>query len=554
MRSDSVKKGIRKAPHRSLFKALGLSERDFEKPLIGVVNSFNELVPGHIGLNDVTAAAKKGVLMAGGTPLEFPAIAVCDGIAMNHVGMKYSLASRELIADSIETMATAHALDGLVLIPNCDKSVPGMMMAAARLNIPCIVVSGGPMLAGRTYYGVEEGTDLTSMFEGVGSVENGNMTEAELLKLEDTSCPTCGSCSGMFTANSMNCMSEVLGLALPYNGTIPAVYSDRKRIAVDAGVKIMELVEKQILPRDIVNAKSIENALVADMALGCSSNTVLHLTAIAHEAKADIDLEKINEISNKTPNLCRLRPAGPYHIENLHAVGGIPAVLHELSKKNLLNEDCITVTGKTVGENIAGKEKIGNKIIADIDSPYSETGGIAILKGTLAPDGAVVKRAAVADNMLKNTGIAKVFECEEDAVDAILSKQIEAGDVVVIRYEGPQGGPGMREMLSPTAAIAGMGLDKAVSLVTDGRFSGATRGAAIGHVAPEASQGGPIALVKDGDKIEIDILAGKLNLLVDEEELEERRKNVVVKENKFEGYLGRYAKLVSSASEGAVLK
>ena len=551
MKSDIVTKGVRKAPHRSLFKALGYSERDLEKPLIGVVNSFNELVPGHIGLNDITEAAKRGVLMAGGTPLEFPAIAVCDGIAMNHGGMRYSLASRELIADSIETMTKAHSLDGLVLIPNCDKSVPGMMMAAARLNIPAIVVSGGPMLAGNTD---GKATDLTDMFEGVGSVENGKMTEEELLELENTACPTCGSCSGMFTANSMNCMTEVLGLALPYNGTIPAVYSDRKRLATESGVKILELVEKQILPRDIVNQKSIENALVADMALGCSSNTVLHLSAIAYEAKSPINLDIINDISMKTPNLCRLRPAGPYHIQNLNDVGGIPAVLHELSKKDLINSNCITVTGKTIGENIEGKEKKGNKVIADIDNPYSETGGIAILRGSLAPGGAVVKRAAVADSMLKNTGKAKVYESEEEAIDAILAGKIEAGDVVVIRNEGPKGGPGMREMLSPTSAIAGMGLDKSVSLITDGRFSGATRGAAIGHVCPEAIDGGPIALVQNGDIIDIDILEGKIDLLVDEKELEERRKNLVIKPKEVEGYLGRYAKLVASASEGAVLK
>lgn len=551
MRSDTVKQGVRKAPHRSLFKALGYSERDLEKPLIGIVNGFNEIVPGHVHLRELADAAKRGVLMAGGTPLEFPAIAVCDGIAMNHEGMRYSLASRELIADSVETMVRAHSLDGLVLIPNCDKSVPGMMMAAARLNIPSIVVSGGPMLAGNTN---GRATDLTDMFEAVGSVENDKMTEEELKELEDTACPTCGSCSGMFTANSMNCMSEVLGLALPLNGTIPAVYSDRKRLAVYSGVKILELVEKQILPRDIINEKSIENALIADMALGCSSNTVLHLTAIANEAKAPINLDIINKISNSTPNLCRLRPAGPYHIEELNMVGGIPAVLNELNKKNLLNTDCITVTGKTVGENIKGKEKKGNKIIADIDNPYSETGGIAILRGTLAPDGAVVKRAAVADNMLKNTGTAKVYESEEEAIDAILAGKVEAGDVVVIRNEGPKGGPGMREMLSPTSAIAGMGLDKSVSLVTDGRFSGATRGAAIGHICPEAADGGPIGLVKDGDKIEIDILSGKLNLLVDEEELNERRKNLVIKQKEIEGYLGRYAKLVSSSSEGAILK
>lgn len=551
MRSDAIKKGAAKAPHRSLLKALGMTDEEISRPLIGVVNSFNEIVPGHIELDKITEAVKRGVLMAGGTPIEFPAIAVCDGIAMNHVGMKYSLASRELIADSIETMARAHAFDGLVIIPNCDKTVPGAMMAAARLNIPTIVMSGGAMLAGKTF---NEDTDLATVFEGVGSHENQKMSDEELLELENSACPTCGSCSGMFTANSMNCMTEVLGIGLPYNGTIPAVFADRKRLAKEAGMKIMELVEKQILPRDIINEKSIENALVADMALGCSSNTVLHLTAIAHEAKADINLEKINEISQKTPNLCKLSPAGPYHIEHLHAVGGIPAVLNELSKKGLLNEDCMTVTGKTIGENFKGKEKKGSKVIADIDAPHSATGGIAILKGTLAPEGAVVKRSAVAESMLKNTGTAKVFNSEEEAVEAILGQQIVAGDVVVIRYEGPKGGPGMREMLSPTAAIAGMGLGESVALITDGRFSGATRGAAIGHVCPEASEGGPIALVRDGDKIEVDILAGVINLLVDEAELEERRKTLEIRVNEFEGYLGRYAKLVASASEGAVLK
>lgn len=551
MRSDAIKKGAAKAPHRSLLKALGMTDEEISRPLIGVVNSFNEIVPGHIELDKITEAVKRGVLMAGGTPIEFPAIAVCDGIAMNHVGMKYSLASRELIADSIETMARAHAFDGLVIIPNCDKTVPGAMMAAARLNIPTIVMSGGAMLAGKTF---NEDTDLATVFEGVGSHENQKMSDEELLELENSACPTCGSCSGMFTANSMNCMTEVLGIGLPYNGTIPAVFADRKRLAKEAGMKIMELVEKQILPRDIINEKSIENALVADMALGCSSNTVLHLTAIAHEAKADINLEKINEISQKTPNLCKLSPAGPYHIEHLHAVGGIPAVLNELSKKGLLNEDCMTVTGKTIGENFKGKEKKGSKVIADIDAPHSATGGIAILKGTLAPEGAVVKRSAVAESMLKNTGTAKVFNSEEEAVEAILGHKIVAGDVVVIRYEGPKGGPGMREMLSPTAAIAGMGLGESVALITDGRFSGATRGAAIGHVCPEASEGGPIALVRDGDKIEVDILAGVINLLVDEAELEERKKTLEIRVNEFEGYLGRYAKLVASASEGAVLK
>lgn len=551
MRSDSAKSGIEKAPHRSLLKALGLSDKEIDKPFIGIVNSFNELVPGHIGLKDIVEAAKKGVLMEGGTPLEFPAIAVCDGISMNHEGMKYSLASREVIADSIEIMTKAHSLDGLVMIPNCDKTVPAMLMAAARLNIPSIIISGGPMLSG-----TKDGKkiDLITVFEGVGAVKSGNMTEKELKDLENKACPGCGSCSGMFTANSMNCLSEVIGLALPGNGTIPTVFADRRRLAKEAGERIMDLVEKQIKPRDILTEKAFENALTVDMALGCSSNTVLHLTAIANEAGIPMDLDKINEVSKRTPNLCRLSPAGPYDMQDLNEAGGIPAVINELSKKNLIHTDIMTVTGKTVGENIEGHEKTDDSVIASIDKPYSETGGIAILRGSLAPGGAVVKRSGVDESMLKNTGKAKVFDCEEDAVSAILDGKISKGDVVVIRYEGPKGGPGMREMLTPTSALAGMGLDKSVALVTDGRFSGGTRGAAIGHACPEAVDGGAIAYVKDGDTIEIDILEGKLDLVVDEAEMEERKKNTELKKKEVSGYLSKYAKLVSSSSEGAILK
>ncbi len=551
MRSDSAKSGIEKAPHRSLLKALGLSDKEIDKPFIGIVNSFNELVPGHIGLKDIVEAAKKGVLMEGGTPLEFPAIAVCDGISMNHEGMRYSLASREVIADSIEIMAKAHALDGLVMIPNCDKTVPAMLMAAARINIPTIVISGGPMLSG-----TKDGKkiDLITVFEGVGAVKSGKMTEEELTDLENRACPGCGSCSGMFTANSMNCLSEAIGLALPGNGTIPTVFADRRRLAKEAGARIMDLVEKDIKPRDILTADAFENALTSDMALGCSSNTVLHLAAIANEAGIPMDLDKINEVSKRTPNLCRLSPAGPYDMQDLNEAGGVPAVIHELSKKGLIHMDAMTVTGKTVGENIAGKEKKGEFVIANIDKPYSETGGIAVLRGSLAPDGAIVKRSGVSENMLKNTGKAKVFECEESAVAAILGGKISKGDVVVIRNEGPKGGPGMREMLTPTSSLAGMGLDKEVALVTDGRFSGGTRGAAIGHASPEAADGGPIAYVKDGDTIEIDILEGKLDLIVDEKEMEERKKTMKLEKKELCGYLAKYSKLVSSASEGAILK
>ncbi|MBU3145307.1 dihydroxy-acid dehydratase [Clostridium sp. CF012] len=551
MKSKVIKEGISKAPHRALLNALGLSDVEIERPFIGVVNSFNEIVPGHIGLREIAEAVKKGVLIGGGTPLEFPTIAVCDGLAMNHEGMKYSLVSRELIADSIEIMAKAHGFDGLVLIPSCDKVVPAMLMAAARLNIPAIIVSGGPMLAGKMK---GKKIDLITVFESVGAVCSGKMTEEELSELEVKACPTCGSCAGMFTANSMNCMTEALGMALPGNGTIPAVYSERKRLAKATGIKIMELVKENILPKHILTESAFENALTVDMALGCSSNTVLHLTAIAYELEMKMDLDKINEISAKTPTLCKLSPSGPYHMENLYEAGGVTAVMHELSKKKLIHLDALTVANKSQGELIERAEKVGNDVIASIDRPYSKTGGIAILRGNLAPDGAVVKRAAVAKEMLKTKAIAKVFDGEEAAVEAILGGKINKGETVIIRYEGPKGGPGMREMLTPTSALVGMGLDKYVSLITDGRFSGGTKGAAIGHVSPEAYEGGPIGLVKDGDVIEIDIPAGKLELLVDRSELEERKKGVKIKEHNYKGYIGRYAKMVSSASTGAVCK
>lgn len=549
MRSNLAKQGVTKAPHRSLFKASGLTDEEIQKPLIGIVNSFNEIVPGHVELRQIADCVKRGVLMEGGTPLEFPAIAVCDGIAMNHEGMKYSLVSRELIADSIEVMARAHSLDGLVLIPSCDKVVPGMLMAAARLNIPCIVVSGGPMLAGR-YNG--ENVDLSTMFEAVGKVSAGTMTEAELCDLENCACPTCGSCSGMFTANSMACMTEVLGMALDGNATIPAVYAERKRLAKKTGMKIMTLVKEGITARDIMTKDAFHNALSVDMALGCSTNTVLHLTAIANEAEVDMNLDIINEISNKTPNLCKLAPAGPYHMEDLYRAGGVLSVAKELSKKGLLKLDTKTCTGKTLGEVLENKNRIGEKVIAPIESPYGKTGGIKVLRGNLAVDGAVVKQSAVAPEMLKVTANAKVYNSEEESVDAILNGEIVEGDVVVIRYEGPKGGPGMREMLTPTAALAGRGLGKAVSLITDGRFSGATRGAAIGHVSPEAAEGGIIGLVENGDKIEIDIPNGVLNLLVSDEELENRRKNQVIEKKELSGYLKKYSKIVSSAAKGAI--
>ena len=546
MRSDAVKKGVAKAPHRSLFKASGLTDEEINKPLIGIVTSQNDIIPGHVNLDKIVEGVKKGVLMSGGTPLVFPTIGVCDGIAMGHQGMKYSLVTRELIADSVECMANAHAFDALVFIPNCDKIVPGMVMAALRVNVPSVIVSGGPMLAGK-FKGKE--VSLSTMFEAVGSVESGLMLESDLAELEEKVCPTCGSCSGMFTANSMNCLCEVLGLALPGNGTIPAVYSERIRLAKYAGMAVMKLLEKDIKPRDIVTEDAIKNALTVDMALGCSTNSVLHLTAIANEAKLPINLDIINGMSAKVPNLCKLAPASDTHIEDLYAAGGIRAVMSELNKKNLLNLNCITATGKTVGENIENAKVLDYSVIKHIEEPYSQTGGIAVLKGNLAPDGAVVKRSAV------HKGPAKVFNSEEDAIEAIMGKKIVEGDVVVIRYEGPKGGPGMREMLSPTSAICGMGLDTSVALITDGRFSGATKGAAIGHVSPEAAEGGNIALVEDGDIISIDITNGNLDLLVSDEELAKRRSNLKPVEPKVkEGYLARYAKLVSSASSGAVFK
>lgn len=552
MNSDKVKQGIEKAPHRSLMKALGLIDEEINRPLIGVVNAFNEIVPGHKHLREVAEAVKKGVTMAGGTPLEFPAIAVCDGIAMNHEGMKYSLVSRELIADSIEIMTMAHGLDGLVMVPNCDKVVPAMLMAAARLDIPTIIVSGGAMLAGKV--GGNK-VDLSTVFEAVGSVNVGTMSESELLELENKACPSCGSCSGMFTANSMNCMTEALGMALPGNGTIPAVYSERIRLAKYSGMKVMDLVRENITPSQILTDKAFENALTVDMALGCSTNTVLHLLAIAYEAGVDMSLDKINTISSKTPNLCKLRPAGHHHIEDLYDAGGVTAVMNELSKKDLLNLDVQTVVNKTLGEIIEGFGVQDYKIIASIDKPYSETGGIAILRGNLAPDGAVVKRAAVAAEMIKHTGPARVFDGEDAAVDAILKGKVNKGEVLVIRYEGPKGGPGMREMLTPTSALAGMGLDKDIALITDGRFSGATRGASIGHVSPEAALGGPIAFVEDGDEIAIDMVDGILNLNVDEEILKKRMANFVVpRKTNVKGYLAKYEKMVTSASTGAICK
>lgn len=552
MRSDRVKKGASKAPHRSLFKAIGLTDEEIDRPLIGIVTSQNDIIPGHIHLNNIVEGVKSGILSNGGTPLVFPTIGVCDGIAMGHIGMKYSLATRELIADSIECVANAHGFDALVFVPNCDKIVPGMIMAALRLNIPSVVVSGGPMLSGKHKI---KNISLSTMFEAVGAFEAGKIERKELLDMENKACPTCGSCSGMFTANSMNCLTEALGLSLPGNGTIPAVYSERIRLSKEAGKAVMEVLKKDIKPRDIVNEKSIRNALTVDMALGCSTNSVLHLTAIANEAKVEMNLDIINEVSNNTPNLCRLAPASETHIEDLYLAGGITAVMNELSKKDLLNLECLTVTSKTQGENINGCVVNDYNVVKNIENPYSKTGGIRVLRGNIALDGAVVKKSAVSDEMLKHSGPSKVFNSEEEAIEAILSGKIIKGDVVVIRYEGPKGGPGMREMLSPTAAISGMGLSGSVALITDGRFSGATRGAAIGHVSPEAAEGGNIALIEDGDIISIDILNGKLNLEVSDEVLKERRENLVLLEPKIkEGYLYRYAKLVSSASSGAVYK
>ena len=552
MRSDVIKKGINKAPHRSLLKAIGLTNEEIYKPLIGIVTSQNDIIPGHINLDKIVEAVKKGVILNGGTPLVFPTIGVCDGIAMGHKGMKYSLATRELIADSVECMVNAHAFDALVFIPNCDKIVPGMIMAALRVNIPSILVSGGPMLAGKFK---NKNVSLSTMFEAVGSVEVGDISEEELLELEEKACPTCGSCSGMFTANSMNCLSEALGLALPGNGTIPAVYSERIRLAKHAGMQIMNLLEKEIKPRDIVTKEAIINGLSVDMALGCSTNSVLHLTAISNEANIPINLDMINEISKKVPNLCKLAPASDTHIEDLYWAGGVSAVMKELSKKDILNLECITVSGQNIRDVISTARVNDYSVIRHIENPYNQTGGIAILKGNLAIDGAVVKKSAVVDEMLYHKGPARVFNSEEEAINAILSKNIQNGDVVVIRYEGPKGGPGMREMLSPTSAIAGMGLDKYVALITDGRFSGATKGAAIGHVSPEAAEGGTIALVEEGDMIEIDISNYSIELLVSNDILKQRQSKMLPFEPKEKnGYLSRYSKLVSSASTGAVYK
>ncbi len=552
MRSDTVKKGKQQAPHRSLFRALGFTDEELERPLIGIVSSYNEIVPGHMNLDKITEAVKQGVAMAGGTPVVFPAIAVCDGIAMGHIGMKYSLVTRDLIADSTEAMVMAHQFDGLVMIPNCDKNVPGLLMAAARLNIPTIFVSGGPMLAGHIQ---GQKRSLSSMFEAVGANAAGKMSDEELKEFENKVCPTCGSCSGMYTANSMNCLTEVLGMSLRGNGTIPAVYSERIQLAKHTGMQIMKLVENNICPRDIMTRNAIHNALTVDMALGCSTNTMLHLPAIAHELGLDFDIELANKISENTPNLCHLAPAGPTYIEDLNEAGGVYAVMSELNKKNLLHIDCLTVTTKTVGENISGVENTNTDVIRSIDHPYSTTGGLAILKGNLAPDGSVVKRSAVDETMLVHTGPARVFDSEEDAIVAIKGGKIKENDVVVIRYEGPKGGPGMREMLNPTSAIAGMGLDKSVALITDGRFSGASRGASIGHISPEAAVGGTIALVEEGDMIKIDIPHYSIELLVSEKELENRRKKWQAPTPKVtSGYLARYASMVSSGSKGAILE
>ena len=552
MRSDNVKKGSERAPNRSLFYALGYTPEELDRPLIGVVSAYSEIVPGHMNLDKIADAVKAGVQMAGGTPILMPAIGVCDGIAMGHVGMKYSLPSRELICDSVETMCQAHQLDGLVLVPNCDKIVPGMVMAACRLDVPAVVCSGGPMLAGT--YGGEE-VSLSKMFEAVGAYKAGMIDDAQLEDCTCNCCPSCGSCSGMYTANSMNCLCEAVGIALPGNGTIPAVYSKRLQLAKHSGMAVMELVRKNITARQIINERSLRNALTCDMALGCSTNTVLHLLAIAHEAGVPIDLAMFNEVSARTPNLCHLAPAGPTHMPDLYAAGGIPAVQAELAKKGLLDLDVPTVTGKTLGENIAGARILDEKAIRSIDNPYSETGGLQILWGNIAPDGCVVKRSAVAPEMQQHSGPARVFDSEEEAIAAIYAGKIVPGDVVVIRYEGPKGGPGMREMLNPTSAIAGMGLDKDVALITDGRFSGATRGASIGHVSPEAASGGPIGLVEEGDLIAIDIPNHSITLKVSDEELAARKAKWVCPEPRIKtGYLARYAKMVSSADRGAILE
>ena len=552
MRSDSVKVGDAQAPHRSLFNALGMTEEERKRPLIGIVTSYNEIVPGHMNLDKIAEAVKLGGAMAGGTPVLFPAIAVCDGIAMGHIGMKYSLVTRDLIADSTECMAMAHGFDGLVCIPNCDKNVPGLLMAAARVNIPTVFVSGGPMLAGHVH---GKKRSLSSMFEAVGTYAAGNMTREELTEFEEKVCPTCGSCSGMYTANSMNCLTEAIGMGLKGNGTIPAVYSERIRLAKHAGMKVMELVEKNICPRDIMTDKAFKNALTVDMALGCSTNAMLHIPAIAKEAGVELNMEMVNELSARTPNLCHLAPAGPTYMEDLNEAGGVYAVMNELSKKGLIEEDCMTVNATTIGENIKNCINRDPEVIRPIDNPYMATGGIAVLKGNLAPDTGVVKQSAVVPEMLVHEGPARVFDCEEDAIAAIKGGKIVAGDVVVIRYEGPKGGPGMREMLNPTSAIAGMGLGSSVALITDGRFSGASRGASIGHVSPEAAVGGPIALVEEGDIISIDIPGRKLDVKVSDEVLAERRKAWQPREPKVNtGYLARYRELVTSGNRGAVLE
>lgn len=543
---------MQQAPHRSLFNALGMTKEELERPLVGIVSSYNEIVPGHMNIDKIVQAVKMGVAMAGGTPIMFPAIAVCDGIAMGHVGMKYSLVTRDLIADSTECMATAHQFDALVMIPNCDKNVPGLLMAAARLNVPTVFVSGGPMLAGHVH---GQKRSLSSMFEAVGSYAAGTMTEADVEEFENKVCPTCGSCSGMYTANSMNCLTEVLGMGLPGNGTIPAVYSERLKLAKHAGMAVMEMYRKNIRPRDIMTKDAILNALTIDMALGCSTNSMLHLPAIAHEIGFDFDIAFANEISAKTPNLCHLAPAGPTYMEDLNEAGGVYAVMNEVNKLGLLHTDCMTVTGKTVGENIANCVNRNPEVIRPVEHPYSKTGGLAVLKGNLAPDGSVVKRSAVVPEMMKHSGPARVFECEEDAIEAIKGGKIVEGDVVVIRYEGPKGGPGMREMLNPTSAIAGMGLGSSVALITDGRFSGASRGASIGHVSPEAAVGGPIAMVEEGDIIDIDIDQLSLNLRISDEEMKKRKENWKPREPKVTtGYLARYAAMVTSGNRGAILE
>ncbi len=555
MRSHIATKGIARAPHRSLFKAMGFTDREIRQPLIGIANSANELIPGHMHLDNIVKAVKAGISMAGGTPLEFSTIGVCDGIAMNHKGMHYSLASRELIADSIEVTATAHPFDAIVMVPNCDKIIPGMLMAAARINIPAIFISGGPMLAGIHPEKRDQKIDLVSVFEAVGAVKTGKMTEAQLMDIENAACPTCGSCAGMFTANSMNCLTEAIGLALPGNGTIPEPMSERIRLAKETGIQIMNLLENEITPDKILTREAFLNSLAVDMALGCSTNTVLHLKAFAHEAGQQIPLELINEVSKKTPHLCALSPAGKDHIQDLNFAGGIQAVLKELADHDMIHTDCITVTGKTVGQNLESVIPRKQAVIRPISDPYHKEGGLAVLFGNLAEEGCVVKQSAVLDEMLQHQGPARIFNSEEDATDAIMANQIEKGDVVVIRYEGPAGGPGMREMLTPTSAIAGMGMDKYCALITDGRFSGATKGASIGHVSPEAAQGGLIAVVEEGDLIKIDIPAKSIELLVPEEEIKKRFENWQKPEPKIKtGYMARYAALVSSAGNGAIFK